>query len=177
MKKLLLIMILALIISCGKKDEELEKAKRDAEIEQKVEEKMNEIAAEKKKTEKKDSNQTTSKAKTSSGDYKEKLIARTKNTDTEYNKITSDSNDMYDNIDEINSLGKKWDTELNKVYQLLMSELSENKKQELKTEQRKWIKDRDKEIEATGDNLVQADIFYNLTKERTLELASLYDKL
>ena len=83
MKKLLLIMLLALIVSCGKKDEELEKAKRDAEIEQKVEEKMNEIAAEKKKTEKKDSNQTTSKAKTSSGDYKEKLLARQKNTDTE----------------------------------------------------------------------------------------------
>ena len=177
MKKLLLIMLLALIVSCGKKDEELEKAKRDAEIEQKVEEKMNEMAAEEKKTEKKDSSQTTSKAKTSSGDYKEKLIERTKSMDSQYNKITSDSNDIYDNIDEINSLGEKWDTELNKVYQLLMSKLSENKKQELKTEQRKWIKDRDKEIEATGDNLVQADAFYNLTKERTLELASLYDKL
>ena len=177
MKKLLLIMLLALIVSCGKKDEELEKAKRDAEIEQKVEEKMKEMAAEEKKTEKKDSGQTTSKAKTSSGDYKEKLIARTKSMDSQYNKITSDSNDIYDNIDEINSLGENWDTELNKVYQLLMSKLSENKKQELKTEQRKWIKDRDKEIEATGDNLVQADTFYNLTKERTLELASLYDKL
>ena len=177
MKKLLLIMILALIISCGKKDEELEKAKRDAEIEQKVEEKMNEMAAEEKKTEKKDSSQNTSKPKASSGDYREKLIARTKSMDSQYNKITSDSNDIYDNIDEINSLGEKWDTELNKVYQLLMSKLSENKKQELKTEQRKWIKDRDKEIEATGDNLVQADLFYNLTKERTLELASLYDKL
>ena len=175
MKKLLLIILLALIISCGKKDEKLEKAKKDAEIEQKVEEKLNEMNTEKKKEE--NSGQSNSKSKGSSDNYREKLITRTKSIDSQYDKITNNSDTAYDNIDELNSLGEKWDIELNKVYKLLISKLSENQKQELKIEQRKWIKNRDEEIENTGDNLVQADIFYNLTKERTLELASLYDKL
>ena len=83
----------------------------------------------------------------------------------------------YENIEQMDNWNSEWDMELNSVYQNLMKKLTPSQREELKTEQRKWIKQRDAKLAEDGDNLVQADLMYNLTMDRTYELAELYDKV
>ena len=83
----------------------------------------------------------------------------------------------YENTEQINEWGGAWDDELNAVYQALMKKLTPSQQEELKIEQRKWIKQRDAKLNESGDHLVNADLFYNLTMDRTYELAELYDKI
>lgn len=75
---------------------------------------------------------------------------------------------------------KKWDTELNKVYQKLLGSLSKDAKEKLRASQRKWIEYRDSEIQFSnqfyhelGGSMwipVKAEKILSLTKTRTLEL-------
>ena len=83
----------------------------------------------------------------------------------------------YEDVEMVDQWGSEWDTELNAVYQALMKKLTPNQQEELRAEQRKWIKRRDAELSEKGDNLVNADLFYHLTMDRTHELAELYDKV
>jgi len=83
--------------------------------------------------------------------------------------------------------GKEWDRELNKNYDLLMSQLSVDEKQKLKDAQRNWILYRDKEIEfartmyfnlqGTMWRIVIAQRQTELTRQRALELKEYYDNL
>ena len=89
-----------------------------------------------------------------------------------------------------------WDRELNKVYKLLMSELSDNQKTRLRNEERAWLKRKDKEMDkaaeemamgrdengelvgcGTGCGHASRAMNIEMTKERTIELARMYDKL
>jgi uncharacterized protein YecT (DUF1311 family) len=82
----------------------------------------------------------------------------------------------------------KWDTELNRVYRLLLAELGPKEREMLRESQRQWVKLRD------ADEVVLAKIYYtegratptmyvsfhayavmNLTRERALLLLSWLD--
>lgn len=77
------------------------------------------------------------------------------------------------------------DKELNDIYKELMSKLNENEKNNLRKEQRKWIKHRDaeasKEVEELGIGGSMASMMYSssltyLTKKRVEELKVLLAK-
>ena len=89
-----------------------------------------------------------------------------------------------------------WDKELNKVYKLLMSELPESQKTKLRNEERAWLKRKDKEMDraaeemaagrdengnligcGTGCGHAERAMNIEMTKERTIELARMYDDL
>jgi uncharacterized protein YecT (DUF1311 family) len=83
--------------------------------------------------------------------------------------------------------GKEWDKELNKNYNLLISELSVDEKEKLKNAQKNWILYRDREIEfartiyvnlqGTMWQTVFADRKTELTRQRALELKAYYANL
>lgn len=75
-----------------------------------------------------------------------------------------------------------WDTELNKIYELLSEKLSTEQMEELRTIQRQWIKDRDQKAEqyaahfegGTFYPVARSDILFQCTKLRTFELIDIY---
>ena len=87
--------------------------------------------------------------------------------------------------DAVGALLEAWDTELNKVYKLLMIELPKSEKSKLKGDERDWIALKEAAIESdinefgggSGAMLVATGTALDMTKERTLELARLYDGL
>lgn len=84
-------------------------------------------------------------------------------------------------IDCTNAATRTWDTELNRVYQGLMSELDADGKQKLAAAQRAWIVQRDLDLAQLGAEAVQlegslyritaADEAMALTRDRTLQLS------
>ena len=90
---------------------------------------------------------------------------------------------------------KAWDDELNKVYKLLMSELSGEQKAKLQNSEREWIKNIEKEIEKMLDEEcgldekgkrmtcgtvvvpIEAGTKMERTKERAIQLAKMYDEI
>ena len=89
-----------------------------------------------------------------------------------------------------------WDKELNKIYKLIMSKLPESQKIKLRNEERAWLKRKDKEMDkaaeemamgrdengelvgcGTGCGHASRAMNIEMTKERTIELARMYDKL
>ena len=88
-----------------------------------------------------------------------------------------------------------WDVELNKVYKLLMSEIAENSKIKLRNSERAWLKQMVNKVNrsldescgvdengkrmicGTSDSIDEANIKFRMTKERTIELARMYDEL
>ena len=89
-----------------------------------------------------------------------------------------------------------WDKELNRVYKLIMSELPQDQKIKLRNEERAWLKRKSKEIDraaeemaagrdengnlivcGTGCGHASRAMNIEMTKERTIELARMYDEL
>ena len=88
-----------------------------------------------------------------------------------------------------------WTKELDKIYSLLMSELSESQKIKLQNSQKAWIKSVEKEVNTAMDEYCPADsngervgcgtlggleemrIRVRRTRSRTLELARMYDEM
>ena len=88
-----------------------------------------------------------------------------------------------------------WDKELNKVYKLLMSELSESQKVKLRNEERAWLKKMVDTVERELDDscgldengkrmvcgtlaiLIEIGTKLDMVKARTIELARMYDDL
>ncbi len=87
----------------------------------------------------------------------------------------------------INMATLDWDNELNKNYKLLMSVLSPQEKEKLKSSQLKWIEFRDKELDFSNTVLnklkgtmwlvTKANKKLELVKQRTLELKDYHDLL
>lgn len=76
-----------------------------------------------------------------------------------------------------------WDKELNKIYGLLKQRLSEPDFQKLRSEQRKWIKEKDRKAKEAmeGSESLRAQVEYQYSilesiKTRTLELVNMYFK-
>ena len=93
--------------------------------------------------------------------------------------ITADMNNA------VQKLGDSWETEMRKVYELLLAELPENEKTKLQKEQEEWIKkvkeDVEKSTEESEGGTISGTLGGNAwasgIEQRTLELAKRYDKL
>ena len=92
--------------------------------------------------------------------------------------VTADMNDA------TQKLGESWETEMRKIYDLLLSELPEKEKVELQKEQEEWIKKIKDEItkdtkESEGGTieiLNTSGTTLGNTEKRALELAKRYDQ-
>ena len=76
--------------------------------------------------------------------------------------VTADMNNA------VKKLGDSWETEMKKVYELLLAELPENEKTKLQKEQEEWVKKvntepKEKKLEKT--------------EKRAIEMARRYDKI
>ena len=93
--------------------------------------------------------------------------------------ITADMNNA------VQKLGDSWETEMRKVYELLLAELPEDEKAKLQKEQEEWIKkvkeDVEKSTEESEGGTISGTLGGNAwasgIEQRTLELAKRYDKL
>ena len=100
------------------------------------------------------------------------------------------------NMTNAGEVFEAWDKELNKIYKLIISELPESQKIKLRNEERAWLKRKDKEMDkaaeemamgrdengelvgcGTGCGHASRAMNIEMTKERTIELARMYDKL
>ena len=114
------------------------------------------------------------------GKYENEMTERMKVAEEKFQPalnsgVTADMNDA------TQKLGKLWETEMRKIYDLLLSELPEKEKVELQEEQEKWAKKIKDEIAkskggTTGTFNVLGTALGN-TEKRALELAKRYDKL
>ena len=114
------------------------------------------------------------------GKYENEMTERMKVAEEKFQPalnsgVTADMNDA------TQKLGKLWETEMRKIYDLLLSELPEKEKVELQEEQEKWAKKIKDEIAkskggTTGTFNVLGTALGN-TEKRALELAKKYDEL
>ena len=93
--------------------------------------------------------------------------------------ITADMNNA------VQKLGDSWETEMRKVYELLLAELPENEKTKLQKEQEEWVKKVKEDVEkiteesegGTISGTLGGNAWASGIEQRTLELAKRYDKL
>ena len=96
-----------------------------------------------------------------------------------------DSGVKADMNNAVQKLGDSWETEMRKVYELLLAELPENEKTKLQKEQEEWVKkvkeDVEKSTEESEGGTISGTLGGNAwasgIEERTLELAKRYDKI
>lgn len=123
-------------------------------------------------------------------------VVRKRRTNYEAELMNRMSSVPENNMVNANEVFEAWDRELNKVYKLLMSELSDSQKTRLRNEERAWLKRKDKEMNkaseemaagrdengeligcGTGCGHASRAANIEMTKERTIELARMYDEL
>ena len=83
-----------------------------------------------------------------------------------------------DNYNNVLDLGNKWDSELNKIYKIVMDKLTADQKNELKAEEKRWLQDLEKSTSLPSSaHMENAVNFYEMTKERTYYLVELNSKI
>lgn len=131
--------------------------------------------------------ETVANAVTQQTNYEEELMKRMSSVkDTDFEGSTAEMAEK---------ARKAWDDELNKVYKLLMSELSGEQKAKLQNSEREWIKNIEKEIEKILDEEcgldekgkrmtcgtvvapIEVGTKMERTKERAIQLAKMYDEI
>ena len=134
--------------------------------------------------------ETVANAVTQQTNYEEELMKRMSSVkDTDFEGSTAEM------AEQAEKARKAWDDELNKVYKLLMSELSGEQKAKLQNSEREWIKNIEKEIEKILDEEcgldekgkrmtcgtvaapIEAGTKMERTKERAIQLAKMYDEI
>ena len=134
--------------------------------------------------------ETVANAVTQQTNYEEELMKRMSSVkDTDFEGSTAEM------VEQAEKARKAWDDELNKVYKLLMSELSGEQKAKLQNSEREWIKNIEKEIEKILDEEcgldekgkrmtcgtvaapIEAGTKMEITKERAIQLAKMYDEI
>ena len=114
------------------------------------------------------------------GKYEDEMTERMKVAEEKFQPdlesgVTADMNDA------TQKLGKLWETEMRKIYDLLLSELPEKEKVELQEEQEKWAKKiKDEIVKSKGGTTGTFNVLGTAlgnTEKRALELAKRYDKL
>ena len=119
----------------------------------------------------------------SSSDYTNSLLKRMNTVDKKYKSELYDANSTVEMNEAVSNAITAWDNELNKVYKLLLERLSNSEKENLKAKQRQWIKNRDQKVNSvmtsggTMDSINGNSVYYEETKNRTIELAKMYDKI
>ena len=121
-------------------------------------------------------------AVSSFANYENDLLSRMKPVEQKSGSMLDSAQTTAEMINAVSYASNEWDTELNKMYKLLMSSLSKDGQNSLRNAQRSWIKERDKKIAGensggTIDLVNKSSIFLEETKKRTIELARIYDKL
>ena len=123
-------------------------------------------------------------------------VVAKKSTNYEAELMSRMSSVPENNMVNAGEVFEAWDKELNKVYKLLMSELPESQKTKLRNEERSWLKRKGKEMDraaeemaagrdengnligcGTGCGHAERAMNIEMTKERTIELARMYDDL
>ena len=168
-----------------KLQEAKEKIKKIEENEQKQAETQQNLQKDVQKVE-----ETVANAVTQQTNYEEELMKRMSSVkDTDFEGSTAEM------AEQAEKARKAWDDELNKVYKLLMSELSGEQKVKLQNSEREWIKNIEKEIEKMLDEEcgldekgkrmtcgtvvvpIEAGTRMERTKERAIQLAKMYDEI
>ena len=168
-----------------KLQEAKEKIKKIEENEQKQAETQQNLQKDVQKVE-----ETVANAVTQQTNYEEELMKRMSSVkDTDFEGSTAEM------AEQAEKARKAWDDELNKVYKLLMSELSGEQKAKLQNSEREWIKNIEKEIEKILDEEcgldekgkrmtcgtvvvpIEAGTKMERTKERAIQLAKMYDEI
>ena len=168
-----------------KLQEAKEKIKKIEENEQKQAETQQNLQKDIQKVE-----ETVANAVTQQTNYEEELMKRMSSVkDTDFEGSTAEM------AEQAEKARKAWDDELNKVYKLLMSELSGEQKSKLQNSEREWIKNIEKEIEKMLDEEcgldekgkrmtcgtivvpIEAGTRMERTKERAIQLAKMYDEI
>lgn len=168
-----------------KLQEAKEKIKKIEENEQKQAEAQQNLQKDIQKVE-----ETVANAVTQQTNYEEELMKRMSSVkDTDFEGSTAEM------AEQAEKARKAWDDELNKVYKLLMSELSGEQKAKLQNSEREWIKNIEKEIEKMLDEEcgldekgkrmtcgtivvpIEAGTRMERTKERAIQLAKMYDEI
>lgn len=168
-----------------KLQEAKEKIKKIEENEQKQAEAQQNLQKDVQKVE-----ETVANAVTQQTNYEEELMKRMSSVkDTDFEGSTAEM------AEQAEKARKAWDDELNKVYKLLMSELSGEQKAKLQNSEREWIKNIEKEIEKMLDEEcgldekgkrmtcgtvvvpIEAGTRMERTKERAIQLAKMYDEI
>ena len=168
-----------------KLQEAKEKIKKIEENEQKQAETQQNLQKDVQKVE-----ETVANAVTQQTNYEEELMKRMSSVkDTDFEGSTAEM------AEQAEKARKAWDDELNKVYKLLMSELSGEQKAKLQNSEREWIKNIEKEIEKMLDEEcgldekgkrmtcgtvvvpIEAGTRMERTQERAIQLAKMYDEI
>lgn len=181
MKKLLFLLVFCTLISC-KQEKKYDADEVQKMVDQKVEEKL----AENNQTETK--NNTKDKASKTNvsladiearkgyySDYQKKLEAKMDPLDETF--IDSDDY-VEENFDIALDLGEKWDIELNKIYKIVMDKLTSEQQNELRAEEKKWLKKlEEKTSRPSSARMENATDTYKMTRERTYYLVKLNSKI
>ena len=188
-KAIMIFMILGtLIISCKKQEEEKrssvsEKTEPATEVMASITTvPVNEPAKQNDNMEKKKEKNVTKGRKISN--YEKNLKSRMK-------KIEENYQDLIDNgttdsmLSDTESLTDEWDRELNIVYNLVLDQLNSSEKEKVRVQQRQWLKSRDAKVKKAENDeedpkmalFDAAGTKLEMTKERTLKLAEMFDEL
>ena len=121
------------------------------------------------------------------GKYEDEMTERMKDAQ-EKAQAGWDSGVRADMINASLDLDTEWEKEMNKVYDLILKKLPAKEKTKFKSEQQKWLKNRESQVQKAYDKYTKeegprmagelaANEKLSITKERALELAKRYDKM
>lgn len=188
-KTIVIFMILGILtISCKRKEEE--KKNSVSEKTESVTEVMASITtvpvnepAKQNDSEKKKNEKITIKERKISN-YKKNLEARMEKIEKKYQDLI-DNGTTDSMLSDTESLTNEWDRELNIVYNLVLDQLNSSEKEKVRIRQRQWLKSRDAKIKKAENDeenpkmglFEAAGTKLEMTKERTLKLAGIFDEL
>lgn len=188
-KTILIFMILGLLtISCKKQEEE--KKSSVSEKTEPVTEVMASITtvpvnepAKQNDTKEKKEEKIVSKEKKISN-YKKNLKSRMSKIEEKYQDLI-DNGTTDSMLSDTESLTNEWDRELNIVYNLVLDQLNSSEKEKVRVQQRQWLKSRDAKVKKAENDeedpkmalFDAAGTKLEMTKERTLKLAEMFDEL
>lgn len=188
-KAIMIFMILGtLIISCKKQEEEKrssvsEKTEPATEVMASITTvPVNEPAKQNDNMEKKKEKNVTKGRKISN--YKKNLKSRMKKIEEKYQDLI-DNGTTDSMLSDTESLTDEWDRELNIVYNLVLDQLNSSEKEKVRVQQRQWLKSRDAKVKKAENDeedpkmalFDAAGTKLEMTKERTLKLAEMFDEL
>ena len=187
-KAILIFMTLGILtVSCKKEEEKKSSASEKTEPVTEVMAnittvQVNEPAKQNDNLEKKKEKKSTKERKISN--YKKNLKSRMEKIEKKYQDLI-DNGTTDSMLSEAESLTNEWDRELNIAYNLVLDQLNSSEKEKVRSQQRQWLKSRDTKVkEAESDEEDPKMALFNaagtkleMTKERALKLAEIFDEL
>lgn len=143
---------------------------------------VNEPAKQNDNLEKKKEKKSTKERKISN--YKKNLKSRMEKIEKKYQDLI-DNGTTDSMLSDTESLTNEWDRELNIVYNLVLDQLNSSEKEKVRLQQRQWLKSRDAKVKKAENDeedpkmalFDAAGTKLEMTKERTLKLAEMFDEL